>query len=322
MNNKILTTINALSIPVVYAIILRLFFGIDKWDDLFSVMSVSFLFCLPTIMGILTVYFSPIEKTKSTNYKIFIPWVPILFFMVITLLLKIEGWACWLMVAPLFFFAASIGGIIGGWLKNRAKRNKLNISLILFLPFLFTPLENVIDNIPATYKAYTKIDIQASKEDIWKNVTRVKEINEKDDSGWLSDFLGFPRPVRAELDYDGVGAYRKAIFTKGLVFHETVYAYNHEQDMSFTIKANPHEIPSTTMDEHILIGGEYFDVLNGTYELEKLNESTYRLHLYSHFEMDTHFNFYAGYWGKLIMKDIQNNILRVIKNRAEKKEGI
>ena len=87
--------------------------------------------------------------------------------------------------------------------------------------------------------------------------------------------------------------------------------------MVFTIKANPHEIPSTTMDKHVVIGGNYFDVLTGTYELEKLAENKYRLHLYSHFKMNTTFNFYAGLWGKWIMKDIQNNILQVEKKRAE-----
>lgn len=318
MKHKLLTLLKILGIPVVYGIILRLFFDVDQWDKLFYVMSLSFLFCLPTIMGILTVYFSPIDKAKNGTYKFFMPWAPIGFFMFITLLSQIEGWACWLMVAPLFLLAASIGGFIGGWLKTRKRQNRLNISLIALTPFLFAPAESLINTIPSTYKAYTKIDIKASKEEIWKNVTRVKEIDQKDDSGWLSDFLGFPRPVRAELDYDGVGAYRKAIFTGGLIFHETVYKYDHENNMSFTIKANPYEIPSTTMDEHILIGGDYFDVLNGTYELEKLDNETYRLHLYSHFQMNTHFNFYAGYWGQLIMIDIQNNILRVIKKRAEK----
>jgi hypothetical protein len=318
MNQKLLSALKILGIPLVYGIILRLFFDVDHWGELFYVMSLSFLFCLPTIMGILTVYFSPEEKANNAFYKMFMPWLPVVFLMFITLVFQIEGWACWLMVTPLFFFAATIGGFIGGWLKARNKSNRLNISLIILTPFLVAPVESLIDNIPATYKAYTKIDIKASKEEIWKNVTRVKEIDQKDDSGCLSDFLGFPRPVRAELDYDGVGAYRKAIFTNGLVFHETVYKYNHEKNMSFTIKANPYEIPSTTMDEHILIGGDYFDVLNGTYELEKISGDTYRLHLYSHFEMNTHFNFYAGFWGQLIMKDIQNNILRVIKNRAEK----
>lgn len=40
--------------------------------------------------------------------------------------------------------------------------------------------------------------------------------------------------------------------------------------MVFAIKAYSHEIPSTTVDEHVVIGGNYFDVLNSTCELEAL----------------------------------------------------
>lgn len=87
--------------------------------------------------------------------------------------------------------------------------------------------------------------------------------------------------------------------------------------MSFKIKANTYNIPSTTLDEHILIGGEYFDMLNGTYELKKISENEYDLFLYSNFSLNTTFNFYAGLWGEWIMEDIQNNILQVIKNRSE-----
>ena len=107
------------------------------------------------------------------------------------------------------------------------------------------------------------------------------------------------------------------MFSNGLVFHEKVTAYTHQQKMQFTIKANPQEIPSTTMDEHVVIGGNFFDVLNGTYELEKLSGNTYRLHLYSHFELTTTFNFYASWWAHWIMTDIQNNILQVVKYRAQ-----
>lgn len=57
--------------------------------------------------------------------------------------------------------------------------------------------------------------------------------------------------------------------------------------------------------------------LNGTYELKQLNETTYRLYLYSHFKINTSFNFYAGIWAKWIMSDIQNNILQIEKQRAE-----
>jgi hypothetical protein len=87
--------------------------------------------------------------------------------------------------------------------------------------------------------------------------------------------------------------------------------------MVFAIQAFPHEIPSTTLDEHVVIGGEYFDVLTGTYELEILDRDKYILHLYSTFEINTTFNFYAGWWAKWIMKDIQDNILRIQKSRSE-----
>ena len=196
---------------------------------------------------------------------------------------------------------------------------KLNISILFLLPFIISPLESLIETIPGTYKAYTYIDINAPAEEIWDNVTSVKEISEEEDKGYLSNFLGFPRPVKAELDFEGVGAFREAIFTNGLVFNETVTEYIDGEKMGFTIRANTYDIPSTTLDEHILIGGDYFDVLNGTYELEELGDGIHRLHLYSHFKMKTTFNFYAGWWGKWIMKDIQNNILKIEKERSETK---
>ena len=317
MNRTTKNTLIAIGIPTLYAVVLRLFFGIDNWNELFSVMSVTFLFLLPTIVGALTVYLSSTEKAKSIAYRIFTPWIPVFLFLIITLALAIEGLACWLMILPIFLIAASIGGLLGGYLKIRKRNDRLNISLLVLLPLLIGPIESMIETIPGTYKAYTYIDINAPAEKIWDNVTRVKEIPIDQDKGYLTRLLGFPRPVKAELDFEGVGAYREAVFTNGLVFHETVTEYKDNEKMVFTIKAYPHEIPSTTLDEHVVIGGDYFDVLNGTYELETLPNGLNRLHLYSHFKMNTTFNFYAGWWGKWIMKDIQNNILQVEKKRSE-----
>ncbi|MBX0333673.1 hypothetical protein K3G39_10530 [Pontibacter sp. HSC-14F20] len=319
MNKRSLrTTLIAIGVPTAYALVLRLLFGVETWEKLFSVMTVTFLFCLPTIVGALTVYLSDASKTRKTSYRILAPWIPVFLFFVITLVLSLEGWACWLMILPVFLIAASLGGLLGGYLKVRNTNNKLSISILVLLPLLLSPLESMIDSIPGTYKAYTYIDIDAPADKIWRNVTRVTEIPEAEDTGYLTRALGFPRPVKAELNYEGVGAYRKAIFTNGLVFHETVTEYQDQQKMVFNIKAHPHEIPSTTLDEHVVIGGDYFDVLSGTYELEKLPNGMHRLHLYSYFKMNTTFNFYAGLWGKWIMVDIQNSILKIEKQRSER----
>ncbi|HVY76287.1 MAG TPA: hypothetical protein VG890_15770 [Puia sp.] len=315
--SKLTRTLIIIGIPVLYAIVLRLFYGVKTWGDLFSVMSVSFLVCLPTIVGALTVYFSSTEKVKKFWYRFFVPWIPIFIFFIIALLVSLEGWGCWLMILPFFLLAASIGGLIAGYFKLRKKRNKIYISLLAFLPFFASPVEHLIGAIPGTYEAYTYIDINAPADKIWDNITRVKEIKQEQDKGRLTKLLGMPRPVEAVLNYNGVGASREARFTKGLVFHETVLEYLDKKKMVFSIKADPYKIPSTTMDEHILIGGKYFDVLNGTYKLQQLNGKTYRLHLYSHFKLTTTFNFYASWWARWIMQDIQNNILQVEKARAE-----
>ncbi|NML36613.1 hypothetical protein HHL17_05325 [Chitinophaga sp. G-6-1-13] len=306
------------AIPLAFVFVMYAIFN-DGISALFSVMGLAFIFGIPFGVGALTIYLSPRDKVESRSYRIMMPWVPVGIFFIFTLLFAMEGWACWLMILPLFLIAASAGGAMAGRLKlrDKNKQERRYVSLIVLLPFVISPIEQMIAKIPGQYKAYTYIDIHASKENIWKNVTRVGEIAATQDKGWFTRMLGFPRPIKAELNYEGVGAYRKAIFDKGLVFDEKVTAYNHQRSMSFTIHADPYNIPSTTMDEHVVIGGEYFDVLDGTYELEPLSNGNYRLHLYSHFKLHTTFNFYASWWASWIMKDIQNNILQVIRQRAE-----
>ena len=317
MNQRILTLLKIIALPIAYALLLRFVFGIAGWSEIFSMMSVTFLFLLPSIIGALTIYFSKEEKVRRFSYRFFIPWIPIGGFFIITLSFAIEGWPCLIMILPIFLLAASIGGLIGGYFKLRKRDSKIYVSILSVLPFLMAPMESFIGVESSPYKAYTYVDITAPAEKIWSNVTRVREISKEQDKGWLTNLLNFPRPVKAELNFEGVGASREAIFTNGLVFHETVTEYVDKKKMSFTIKALPHEIPLTTMDKHLVVGGKYFDVLNGTYELEEISEGTYRLHLYSNFKLTTSFNFYASWWANSIMKDIQQNILQIEKLRAE-----
>lgn len=251
MSNYYKRTAYLIGIPVLFALVMRFAFGLNSLSGLYMVMSISFLLLVPFGMGALTIYLSSAEKVKSLAYRLFTPWIPIFLFFVITLCFGIEGWACWLMVLPLFLIAASIGGYVAGNFKlKRNKHERTYISLLAILPFFVSPAEQMIGSLPGRYEAYTYIDINASKANIWNNVTRVRGISKEQDKGWLTRFLGFPRPIRAELNYNGVGAYRKAIFEKGLVFHEQVLSYQDQCKMEFSIKAHPYEIPSTTMDKH------------------------------------------------------------------------
>ena len=63
--------------------------ALSTWKELFDVMSVSFLFCLPLIVGALTIYLSSVENVENLAYRIMVPWIPIFLFFVITLFFAI-----------------------------------------------------------------------------------------------------------------------------------------------------------------------------------------------------------------------------------------
>ncbi|HEY6902293.1 MAG TPA: hypothetical protein VI233_16670 [Puia sp.] len=318
MKRKTWIWLTILAVPVAYALFARLLFGINP-SVLPTVMSVSFLAGVPFGVGYLTIMISSPAKARSNTYCILMPWVPLYAFMGVTLAFGIEGAGCWIMIMPIWMIASSIGGVVAGRRRGRQKDDsqKLQGGWVLFLPIVCAPIEKLLPLLPARYEAYTYSDIQAPAERIWANVVRVRTIAPEEDHGRLTKWMGFPRPIRAELDFTGVGGRRQAIFSKGLVFEEIVNDYAERERMRFSIKADPSKVPPTALDEHIVIGGAYFDVLDGTYRLEPLRAGVYRLHLYSHFVLKTPINFYASWWAGWIMKDIQNNILQVIQTRCE-----
>ena len=193
----------AILVPIAYAVLVRLVFGLETMDEVVGVMTISFLFCLPTVVGILTVYMFDQDKTTSIYFRIFVPWVPVFGFLLVTLVLALEGWACWVMVLPLFLLAASVGGLIGGYLVNKREKNTLDISLLLLAPLLLSLGESTINPNLRTFEARTHIDIQASPEIIWDHVTRVAEISEDEDTGWLNKAF-LPNLINNEMKFTGL----------------------------------------------------------------------------------------------------------------------
>ncbi len=129
--------------------------------------------------------------------------------------------------------------------------------------------------------------------------------------------IGFPRPIEAQLSAEGVGGIRNALFEGELVFHETVTKWEENVEIEFDIDVDPLSIPPETLDEHVTIGGEYFDTLSGGYVIEPLKDGSCLLHLQSKHRLSTQFTFYSGLWTESIMSQIQGYILKIIKARCE-----
>ena len=276
-------------------------------------MSFAFMICGPLVIGWASIRFTQ-EKEISARKAFFLPFIPVLLGCLITSVLKVEGLICIAMYLPAGLILAGIGGLWGR--LTIMKSNKI-VLVMLILPFATHLTEKNINFETESHFVKNSIAINRSASKVWNEIKSVRTIK-KDElpDSWVHK-IGFPRPLDAEIDKEPVGGIRTANFERGLQFIETVNRWEPNKLISFQIDIDPKKIPPGALDEHVSIGGPYFDVLHGTYEIETLNSGQVILHLQSEFRLSTHFNFYASIWTDLIMHRIQYDILSVVKKRAE-----
>lgn len=317
----------AILFATVYGVILRIVFGF--LGDIMGIMGVSFLVLAPLIIGFVTVILLPKRKTISNTSAFFTPWITTVVILIVTMALNIEGAICWIMISPLFAIAAGVGGLIANRFRRKkdeildkenhdywTKPDKLTTSCILLLPMILGLAEG--DRLLARKDMIItkEVEIPATTTVVWKVLGNIGEIKQSEKSTSFSTLIGFPEHVKTTLDTLAKGGRRVAYYDKGLYFNETITEYENEKLMVLDIKTDPHKIPPTVMDEHILIGGKHVDILEDVYSLEKLSNGNCRLKLSSHFFINTPFNWYAGIWAKHLMNDILVSELNLIKERA------
>lgn len=284
----------------------------------FLIMSAAYVFLLPAVIGMVHVYIRSRVNIVGYVSAIFEPLVPALLCLIFSVLVHWEGTICLIMALPVMLIFSALGGLIMKLILSFKNKN-LVFATFVFLP---VPLSFVEQKIPLPQEKQivaNSIRIQADAATVWKKIVRVERITEPQESVFFS--MGFPRPVEAVLSGHGVGKTRLATFERGLQFYETVTDWSENRKLGFTIKADPKMTPLTTLDDHVTVGGAFFDVLSGTYEIEKTGAGEVELKLYSEHRISTHFNFYARLWSRFLMGEIQSNILKVIKTRAEAAKG-
>lgn len=303
-------------------IILRLAFDTPPLRDYaksIAIMTLAYLVVVPFFMGYLSVNHY-LKSTSSISISwagwFFLPWASVLVTMIFAIAVKWEGAVCLIFASPILLVSSTIGGVAARLTWGYLKRKSPGIVSAFALPLLVLLVEVHVPSPPQIRTVPTAILIHAPASIVWDNIKSVRAIDSSElPKSWI-DRIGFPLPIAATLSHPGIGGVRQASFTGGLVFTETVNRWDPESDLRFSIHANTSAIPPTTLDEHVTIGGAFFDVLDGEYQLERMPNGIL-LHLVSHQRLSTHFNPYAAAWTDAVMRSIQQQILVVIKNRCE-----
>jgi hypothetical protein len=246
----------------------------------------------------------------------FLPWGSVFITMAVSLAVEWEGAICIIFAAPIMLISATIGGSLAKVLSKRRIHPVPGRFSAFTIPLLVILVESHFAAPIQIRSVETDLLIRAPAAVVWDNIRSVRAINSSElPDSWVTR-IGFPAPVAATLSHDGVGGVRQASFAGGLVFTETINRWVPQSDLRFSIHANTDSIPPTTLDEHVTIGGAFFDVLDGEYRLEQRPDGIL-LHLTSPERLSTHFNPYAGAWTDAVMRSIQSQILVVIRKRCE-----
>lgn len=310
----------AVAAGALYGFVGRLVFAGDRFAGVFGVMSLAFVFLLPCAIGYAAIAVAPDAHLQKRAYRLFLPWLSVVLAVFGVWVTGWEGKICVIMLLPLLLAMSSVGGAMAMGMRRRPVGRRLyatGLASMLLLPYVAAPVEQRIAPANQLRVVETQIRIRATPEEVWRQIVRVPRIRPEEYGTSAVHRIGFPRPVEATLSHEGVGGVRRASFERGVVFIETVTTWKPDSLLSFTIHADPSTIPPTALDQHVTIGGEHFDVLDGTYRIEPVGADEVILHLSSTHRLSTRFNFYAQFWSDLVMRQIQDNILEVVKHRAE-----
>jgi hypothetical protein len=277
----------------------------------FGILTLAFIFGVPGTMGYLAV--RPLTAPRWWQ-KTFVAWIPWLLAVGLAALVGAEGAICIALATPPALLMASIGGFLAG---SRAGKAGVTLPIVLALPVALGPVENSVKP-PADFRAvHTTIEIHASPQTVWEQIREVRTISPVEHGNSFFNLIGFPRPLEARLVGAGVGAVRRASFERGVVFFERVTAWEERHRLAFEIHADPASIPRSTLDQHVVIGSRYFDVLDGEYLLEEVRPGVVQLHLTSHHRLATTIAPYAHLWSDAILSSVQERIVKVVRARSE-----
>lgn len=279
-------------------------------------MSAAFVLGVPFAVGALTIYYAEKIKPRSFAYYFGAPWVSVFFFLIGVAALYIEGSICIAMAAPIFCLVGSAGGLLAGLVCRLLKQPPRTLQSIALLPILLLFFEPSPASVVKIHKVTVEKYIASSPAVVWHHINNADNIKLSEVPNSMAYFIGAPKPLSGKTIYTEQGFVRKVVWERGVQFDEIITHWDENSFIEWNYKFSPTSFPEGAMDQHVEIGGEYFDLLTTSYRLTPENGGT-RLTMTINYRISTAFNWYAEPLAHYLITDTANSLLSFYKGRSE-----
>lgn len=281
-----------------------------------EMISISMLIATPFAIGAIVVY--GLRQTKPSIAKmIFAPCAAILLALIGSAVSLLEGSICIALASPLFFAASSIGGLIMGLVLRWTNKGTSTFHSILVLPLALALVEPSAPQTPQILEERVAIEVQAPPHRIWQEIKTARNIRKEEIPENFTHWIGVPRPLEGVNVMTPEGGVRYSKWERGVNFSALVTNEVQDRSITWRYKFTDDSFPKGSMDDHVKIGGQYFDLYDTTFNLIPVSDKVTKLEIISHYRVTTDVNFYGVPVARFIAKDFMSTIVQLYKFRSE-----
>jgi hypothetical protein len=296
-------------------LVLRLVFS-ARPGGAYETMLATFIFLTPALVGMVTVFVAERQQRRSWAYYIGASALANVIFVGGSLVILVEGWICALLILPLFALLGIVGGLIMGAICRMTNWPRHALGSVAVLPLLLgaiEPREWLPDHRESVVRT---VHVAAPPEAVWNEIWNVRDVQpEEVGDGWIYR-IGVPPPLAGVTRSTSEGFVRDVTMGKSIHFEQLVTAYEPARFVDYRYRFTPDSFPPGALDDHVTIGGRYFDLYTTRYGLQPEAGGT-RVTMRMDYRISTKFNWYTVPLARALIGDTEETLLGLYRRRAE-----
>ena len=300
---------------VVAGLVLRLVFS-GRPGHSYAAMMGSFIYLSPLLVGAVTVYVAELQQRRTWGYYLWAPFVANVLYVLGTMVIMLEGLVCALLIVPLFGAMGALGGLIMGAVCRMTHWPRQTLYSLGALPLLLGGLEQYTP-LPERVHAVEHVRlVAATPEQVWHQLENARDIQPQEvGDAWMYR-IGVPLPTAGVTEHRPEGAVRHVTMGNGIHFDQIATEWLPNRRVHWIYRFVEDSFPPHALDDHVRIGGDYFDLIDTDYSLTPRGEAT-ELRIRMSYRVSTRFNWYAQPLAHWLIGNFEQVILRFYATRAE-----
>ena len=228
----------------------------------------------------------------------------------------VEGLICAIVILPMFATIGALGGLAMGAVCRMTNWPKQAIYSLAVLPIALGLAGDYLPTPTTLSYVEDSIVINATPARVWDQLNNASNIRPEEFSASWAARIGVPMPQSGVTQMTESGRVRKSLWDKKVHFDEIITDWQPQQYLRWTYRFSPTSFPPHALDDHVMIGGHYFDLQDTRFTLTPVAGGT-RLNVKAHYRVSTQFNFYADGVAQLLLGNMLSTGLDFYKNRSE-----